>query len=57
MSLTKLLRSQAGYSLSRAKACTDAVLDNQPVIVEFPEDQYAHVAKELNEIGFKFSEK
>jgi hypothetical protein len=32
--LTKLLRARPEYSLSRAKACTDAILGGQSVTIE-----------------------
>ena len=51
---TNLLRAELGYSLSKAKAFTDAVLDRQPVTFDLPDDQMERMAVELSQLGAKF---
>jgi hypothetical protein len=57
VSLTKMLRERANYSLVRAKNVTDAVLNNQSVVIEIPDVQFEYAIKDLNEIGVKFEDK
>lgn len=51
---TKLLHEKAGYSLSRAKATTDAILNHQRVTIELPEEELERTIAELLEIGLQF---
>ena len=41
ISLSDLLREDAGYSLKSAKSAVDQLLDNESVIVEFPSREAA----------------
>lgn len=50
---TQLLRRDLGYSLSRAKAATDAVLENRRVELDVPEGESNNLLPRLNEIGVK----
>jgi hypothetical protein len=50
---TKLLRSEFGYSLLKAKSITDAVLDSQSVTIEVADDQINRLAFEVNQLGAK----
>ena len=50
---TQLLQAELGYSLSRAKSVTDAVVEGQSVTIEVADDQIERLAFELNEVGVK----
>jgi hypothetical protein len=50
---TKLLRTELGYSLLRAKSITDAVVEGQSVTIEVADDQIERVAFELNDLRAK----
>jgi hypothetical protein len=54
VSCTKLLQERAGYSLSRAKATTDAILNRDRVTIELPEEDLDRIVAELAEIGLQF---
>jgi hypothetical protein len=41
ISLSDLLRGDAGYSLKSAKSAVDQLLDNEPVSVDFPSREAA----------------
>lgn len=50
---TELLRSDFGYSLSRAKAATDGILDNRRLELSIPEGEYDRLVPRLVELGAK----
>ena len=50
---TELLRHELGYSLSRAKSATDAVLEDQSLELEVAEEKSARLLSLLQEIGVK----
>lgn len=53
VSHTMLLQSQAGLSLSEAKAVTDAVLEGKSPLVEVPNEEAARkLVYELAQLGF-----
>lgn len=54
VSCTKLLQEKAGYSLSRAKATTDAILNRQRVTIELPDEGFERAIDELLKIGLQF---
>jgi hypothetical protein len=51
VSCTKLLQEKAGYSLSQAKATTDAILKRQRVIIELPERGLERTIAQLSQAG------
>jgi hypothetical protein len=51
--LTELLRHDLGYSLSDAKAKTDAVLDNQRTELNVEDTQFSAVLAKLRMLGAK----
>jgi hypothetical protein len=51
--LTELLRHDLGYSLSDAKAETDAVLDNQRRELNVEDAQFSEVLAKLRVLGAK----
>jgi ribosomal protein L7/L12 len=50
---TKLLRSEHGCSLSRAKSITDTVVNGRSVTIEVADDRIERLVFELNELGAK----
>jgi hypothetical protein len=52
--LTKLLRSELGRSLSKAKSVTDAVVKRQPITIELANDKVETTALRLDQLGVKF---
>jgi hypothetical protein len=52
--LTKLLRTEFGYSLGHAKSVTDAVLEGQPVTLELGDDQIEGMTSKLNRLGVNY---
>lgn len=54
ISFSTLLRKEAGYSLSRAKAATDSILRNQSLTIEIQDDDFDRIVAELSAIGVKF---
>jgi hypothetical protein len=52
--LTKLLQTDLGYSLSHAKAITDAVLGDQPVTIDLKDIQVDQMVIKLNKLRVKF---
>ena len=57
VSLTTLLQTELKYSLSEAKRVTDAVLNNQRIAIELPEELSTRLIETLNEIGVKFDDR
>jgi hypothetical protein len=55
VSLTKLLRDEFGYSLSEAKAITDAILENKEIRLPCHGQQSEDVVAKLREIGVNVS--
>ena len=55
VSLTLLLHEHANYSLSEAKAVTDAVINNRVVRLELTDEQFSRVMSKLGEIGVTFT--
>lgn len=55
MEFTKLLRNGLGYSLSEAKAKTDAVLKKQRIELRLHESDVDQVLLKLNQLGAKFT--
>ena len=51
--LTKLLRYDYGYSLSRAKAVTDSILDGKSVALEISENPFDEIVSKLTDLGVK----
>jgi hypothetical protein len=51
---TNFLRHDFGYSLSNAKAATDAVLDNQRLGLQVQECEFDRILAELSGLGAKF---
>jgi hypothetical protein len=54
VSLTKFLQGNAGYSLARAKATTDAILNGESVTIEVPDEQLDAITAEIRDIGVDF---
>lgn len=52
---TKLLKSELGYSLSEAKSATDAVLNNERIILKVGDTGFDDLLSKLNELGAKFA--
>jgi ribosomal protein L7/L12 len=50
---TKVLRSELGYSLQRAKTVTDAILDGHSVTIELRDDQVEEMASKLKGLGLR----
>ena len=48
---TELLRGDFGYSLSKAKAATDAVLDQKRVELEVQDTECMRLLPRLNQLG------
>jgi ribosomal protein L7/L12 len=55
VSLTNLLRDGFGYSLSEAKAITDAILENKEIRLPCHDQQVEDVVAKLREIGVNVS--
>ena len=55
VSLTKLLRHELGYSLSEAKAVTDAILENREVRVPCQNQHMESTVRKLRKIGVNVS--
>lgn len=55
ISLTKLLRDEFGYSLSEAKAITDAILENKEIRLPYHGQQSEDLVAKLREIGVNVS--
>jgi ribosomal protein L7/L12 len=55
VSLTKLLRDELGYSLSEAKAVTDAILENREIRVPCQDQQVENTVAKLRKIGVNVS--
>ena len=53
---TKLLREELGYSLSGAKDLTDAVLDGEPIHLNFPDERFDEAVGTMSELGAVFHE-
>ena len=53
---TKLLREELGYSLSEAKALTDAVLDSRPINLSFADERFDAAVAAMSKIGAVFHE-
>jgi ribosomal protein L7/L12 len=51
--LTEFLKSDLGYSLSDAKAMTDAVLDNRSTELNVEDAQFSSVLAKLRMLGAK----
>jgi hypothetical protein len=51
---TELLRAELGFSLSKAKAATDDVLDNHHVELHVPETECDRLGPRLSELGAIF---
>jgi ribosomal protein L7/L12 len=54
---TKMLKSRLGYSLSDAKALTDAVVAEHRVELHVEDSNLSEFQSALNELGAKFSVK
>jgi len=52
---TELLRRDFGYSLSGAKAATDAVLDNQRLELQVQNSEHDRILSELDGLGARFT--
>ena len=50
---TELLKGELGYSLSDAKAATDAVLENRRFEIRLRDELFDRVVRELLELGVK----
>lgn len=50
---TEFLKSDLGYSLSDAKAMTDAVLDNRSTELNIEDSQFSAVLAKLHTLGAK----
>ena len=50
---TSLLRNDFGYSLSEAKAVTDALLDAQRLELEVPDEEADYVLSKCLELGVR----
>lgn len=57
VSCTRLLQEKAGYSLSQAKATTDAILKGQRVIIELPEQGHERTIAQLSLAGLVLATK
>jgi hypothetical protein len=53
VAFTKLLKSDLGYSLSEAKSATDAVVNNQRIVLKVGEAGVDGLLSKLNELGAK----
>jgi hypothetical protein len=53
--LTKLLQQEFGYSLSKAKSITDAVLENETVTLHCDDERCELLAQKLRELNVKIS--
>lgn len=52
ISMTRLLKEQAGLRLSEAKSCTDRVLENELVIIQILDaDNARKLAEQLEHMG------
>ena len=51
--LTKLLRYSYGYSLTNAKAVTDAIMDGESVNIEISDDRMEELVSKLEHLGVK----
>jgi hypothetical protein len=52
---TNVLRSDLGYSLSEAKAITDAVLEQKTVALEVDGSRYALLVEKLSKLGARLA--
>jgi len=55
LKFTELLRRNFDYSLSGAKAATDAVLDNQRLELHVQEAEWDRMLSTLSELGAKYA--
>jgi hypothetical protein len=57
VNFTKLLQSEFGFSLSKAKAATDSVLDHDSIDLTLPVAEHDRLMSRLAALGVKFAVK